>query len=712
MNSIYKSTIAACIGGALLASAFPAFAAAPELEQKFIIDLPGEDAFTTAEVGSDGSVYMAGAMGNLAKFSVPHSFMTAKFDSNGNLIWSDYHKTGYGSYYGPRMNIAVDSQGNTYAALSQSYAYASLIKYDPDGNKQVLYPGRGIIYNADHFIGVEVDNNDNVYTYGNEFVAKYDTSGTELWNMRFSNKWGASVRDILIDSEGNVYAFGMRDKNAWDAFVTIKYDANGNQLWMRSHYHDRNYQPRRIQFDTDGNILVSGQTLDYSTSPAEWGFSAIKYDLDGNQLGEQFIPSPRDQMVYAYDWDAQGNIITAGMVKTGVWDQTDALITKSTPAGDIIWQQRSDWELWDNYGQIELDADGNIYLRGGSTSCYRCDGGVAITKFDNDGNQLWHFIDANNWRSLWMEVTDEGTLYTGGQAYERIPYEPTTFFAEINRYGSGNQPPVADPGFYAAVECTASLTSVTLDGTASYDPDGDALSYSWSGSFGTLSGDMVTVDLPLGTHDITLTVTDGNGGSHSETTQVIVQDTTAPIVDAGADAFVLAVNSSGAPYNLQYSASDACSAVSVSVAPTSDIYPIGKTVITVTAIDSSGNSASDSMELTVGYQFGGFMSPLREDGIYKLKRTLPIKFQLFYADGSIVTDAMPTLTLYQRNNDEVIGDAIDPQTNAESSDGSTFRFSDDQYIYNLSTDYLSKGQYMLTVDVGDGVNYSIPVSFK
>jgi hypothetical protein len=94
-----------------------------------------------------------------------------------------------------------------------------------------------------------------------------------------------------------------------------------------------------------------------------------------------------------------------------------------------------------------------------------------------------------------------------------------------------NRPPVADAGADqvapAGIGCQA---AVVLDGSGSSDPDGDALSYTWTGPFGTATGVMPTVSLPLGSHTVTLTVDDGDGGTSTDTVQIEVVDTTAPVI--------------------------------------------------------------------------------------------------------------------------------------------------------------------------------------
>jgi len=98
-----------------------------------------------------------------------------------------------------------------------------------------------------------------------------------------------------------------------------------------------------------------------------------------------------------------------------------------------------------------------------------------------------------------------------------------------------NQPPVADAGADRTVNADAGCRAiVALDGSVSADPDGDPLTFTWTGPFGTVSGPTASVSLPAGTHVITLTVEDGRGGSSSDTLVVTVVDATPPAIQSAA----------------------------------------------------------------------------------------------------------------------------------------------------------------------------------
>ena len=87
-----------------------------------------------------------------------------------------------------------------------------------------------------------------------------------------------------------------------------------------------------------------------------------------------------------------------------------------------------------------------------------------------------------------------------------------------------NRPPVANAGTDRTVYVHPPVTTaeVTLDGSGSYDPDGDSLTYKWTWNDDTAAGVNPTIELPLGTTTITLVVNDGNLDSLPDSVDIIV----------------------------------------------------------------------------------------------------------------------------------------------------------------------------------------------
>ena len=125
---------------------------------------------------------------------------------------------------------------------------------------------------------------------------------------------------------------------------------------------------------------------------------------------------------------------------------------------------------------------------------------------------------------------------------------------------SANQPPTANAGADRTLVADGSCrATVTLNGSGS-DPDGDTLTFVWTSSFGTVPGSTLTLSVPNGTHLFTLTVTDGHGGSASDSVVVTVRDETAPtIASVSATPNVLTTrNHELVPVAVAVSASDGC----------------------------------------------------------------------------------------------------------------------------------------------------------
>jgi uncharacterized repeat protein (TIGR01451 family) len=179
-----------------------------------------------------------------------------------------------------------------------------------------------------------------------------------------------------------------------------------------------------------------------------------------------------------------------------------------------------------------------------------------------------------------------------------------------------NAPPVANAGPDQVVSAGDSCrATVTLNGTGSSDPEGDTLTYTWTtedllpppivlsggGSGGAVTGSTVSGSVPLGIFTILLTVSDGIGGTATDTVRIEVLDTTAPTFSNLPGPVVAEQTSpAGAAVSLAVpTATDNCSE-SVPVSSNAPaVFPAGTTTVTFTAADAAGNSATASTTVTV-----------------------------------------------------------------------------------------------------------------
>ena len=260
-------------------------------------------------------------------------------------------------------------------------------------------------------------------------------------------------------------------------------------------------------------------------------------------------------------------------------------------------------------------------------------------------------------------------------------------FIDITGGGApANQPPSANAGNDQTVTDgdNSGAELVTLDASASADTDGTIVAYQWNADSGVAIADGIStqVNFPVGVHVVTLTVTDDDGATDSDTVTITVNaatpDNQPPTANAGNDQTVIDSDNSGAELvTLDASASadtdgtivayqwnaDSGVAIADGVSPQVD-FPVGVHVVTLTVTDDDGASDSDTVTITVNAATPDNQPPTANAGNDQTVIDSDNSgAELVTLDVSASADTDGTIVAYQWNADSgvAIPDGVSPQ---------------------------------------------------
>ena len=262
---------------------------------------------TDLEVDDAGSVYLTSM-----------EFITAKFDSSGQLMWwardPALESSGPSLLIPQGYDVVLDAVGNVYATGSTgsatNYNDIVTVKYDSQG--QTVWTARydGPEHGFDDGVALTVDAEGNTYVAGmgnayNIIVIKYSPLGTQQWVARYQNipdsvDWPKSIR---LDASGNILVFGSSSGlDLQHHLVMVRVDSHGNRnaVVRFGDFGGAVEMPVGFGLDTNGAVYLVGNSfgLDgYGTmvNPTNIFSIVLRYDPIPNAGSPRITLPPRHQ---------------------------------------------------------------------------------------------------------------------------------------------------------------------------------------------------------------------------------------------------------------------------------------------------------------------------------------------------------------------------------------------------------------------------------
>jgi subtilisin family serine protease len=349
---------------------------------------------------------------------------------------------------------------------------------------------------------------------------------------------GAGVTAYILDTGilTNHVEFGGRAKRGYDAFGGNSEDCNGHGTHVAGTVGGNVYGVAK------GVTLVAVRILDCNGSGSFSGVIAgmdwVVSDKKGPSVANMSLTGGASTAVN----DAVERMFNAGVpviVAAGNGNrggrQDDAC--KYSPAGaprayTVGATNSNDTKTsWSNYGNcVDIFAPGLSITAAWHTSSTATNtisgtsmasphvAGAAALFLENNKNataqQVYDFLTSNSTKNI---VSNSST------ANNHLLYT-------LTGSGNGEPPPAENQDPVAEFSYTTNELTASFDASASYDPDGNIVSYAWAFGNGT-TGSGVTAShtyAAAGTYNVTLTVTDNEGATGTKTRSVTVSETSTP----------------------------------------------------------------------------------------------------------------------------------------------------------------------------------------
>ena len=331
---------------------------------------------------------------------VGDAFIT-KLKSNGNFVWA-------GAISGPATEVGYDIITDNNGDLIISGGWAQVADFDM-GPDEFLYSGGG----------------------SRTFINKIDTAGNFIWVTRYSTFISTSEREMVVDSDNNIYqtgAFGgvfddismstsignitLTTTGSTDAIIS-KINSDGYFVWAKQIIGSEQQFGIDIALNNNGDILATGGfkgMADFNPGDGVFNLNANEtydaYIINVTQNCPDFTAAIKDVNnvlcsedglavanainglpPYSYEWntnpistDSFANIALTGNYKVTITDQNDCQHILGVAVGGHEDDSFSQYNLTGNLHVTNFrpGLNTNIWLDVYNRNCFATDGQVKL----------------------------------------------------------------------------------------------------------------------------------------------------------------------------------------------------------------------------------------------------------------------------------------------------------------------------------------------
>lgn len=345
--------------------------------------------------------------------------VTKKYDPDGNLLWEQHYSVpdlqavATWVLVDPLDNVVITGYPRTFSSNPVEVGLLT-IKYDSAGNLlwSDIYPGTW----AFAVRGIS-DAVGNIYVAGrawfgtHDFVTiKYASDGTRLWVDTFDQNSGFHTPNSMdLDSQGHLIINGG---GLSGGFITVLYDTDGLRQWVIERFGNTTTW---VKLTGDGFFYLTGSFYEPPTSTDVW---LLKYDLGGNPVWERTYDfGGTTEYGTRLTLDSQGNVIATGIQSAGY---TRWLTIKADPQGTLLWSnvysENPHNDAWPGF--ITTGPDDEVYVSGvgGPPPPPCCQfRSMATLRYNSDGSNPWtatYF--ATSQRGVGLALASDHSVYVAG----------------------------------------------------------------------------------------------------------------------------------------------------------------------------------------------------------------------------------------------------------------------------------------------------------